>query len=53
MLQKSRTMNKNDVEYRSYRLCDTLTNIIIFGNIEGFSKTIEEVEEFINNYIKK
>jgi len=31
------------------RLCDLETGMIILGTLGGFGKTIDEVEEFLNN----
>lgn len=48
VLQKSNSRNKQDNEYGMGRLCDMITGTIVFGDLGGFGKSLDEIEKFLN-----
>ena len=50
LLQRIKLHNKNDIEYGTYRLINQKTKQVIFAKGGGYSRTSEEIEEFLNNY---
>jgi len=47
VLQKSNSRDRLAVEYGKGRLCDVNTGTIVFGNLGGFGKSIDEIEMFL------
>lgn len=52
-IQKSGIRDSKGKEFNKARLCDIETGTIIFGEQGKFNKTIDEIEEYLNNNYNK
>jgi len=50
LLQKIKSCNTKDIDHGSYRVLNQKNKDSVFSIGGGYGKTLEEVEEFLNNY---
>ena len=52
ILQRAIRHNKKDINFGTYHLIDNLNMNIVYGQKGGYGKSLEEIENFILNYIQ-